>query len=102
MERVVQKQMSAYLDRLGLLYGHQYGFRRGHNTTQTVGQLNDWVLEAMHGGKLTGLLFVDISKAFDSINHEVILGKLELMVMSGRTLGQGLSLKLRTDGKVYI
>lgn len=97
----VPKQMSAYLDRVGFLYGHQNGFRRGHNTEQAVGQLNKWVLEAMDGGKLTGLLFVDISKAFDSIDHKWLLGKLELMGMSGRTLGW-LSLILRTDGKVYI
>ena len=60
---------------------HSHGFRSGHNTAQTVGQLNNWVLEAMDGGKLTGLLFVNISKAFDSINHKVLLG------MSGKTLG---------------
>ena len=69
MERVVHKQMSAYLDRLGFLYRHQYGFRRGRKTAQAVGQLNNWVLEAMDGGKLTGLLFVDILKAFDPINQ---------------------------------
>ena len=57
MERVVDEQMSAYLDRLGFLYGHQYGFKRGHNAAQAVGQLKNWVLEAMDGGKLTGLLF---------------------------------------------
>ena len=79
MERVVHKQMSAYLDRLGFLYRHQYGFfRRGRKKAQAVGQLHNWVLEAMDGGKLTGLLFVDISTAFDSINHRVLLGKLEL------------------------
>ena len=69
MERVVHKQMSAYLDRLGFLYRHQYGLRRGRKTAQAVGQLNNWVLEAMDGGKLTGLLFVDILKAFDPINQ---------------------------------
>ena len=66
--------MDAYLDQLGFLYRHQYGFRRGHNTEQAVVQLNNWVLEAMDGGKLTGLPFVDILKVFDSINQRVLLG----------------------------
>ena len=47
--------MGAYLDQLGFLHRHQYGFRRGHNTAQAVGQLNNCTLEAMDGGKLTGL-----------------------------------------------
>ena len=98
MERVVHKQMSAYLDRLGFLYRHQYGFRRGHNTTQAVGQLNNWVLEAMDGGKLTSLLFVGISKDFDSIN----LGKLELSQMSGRTLGWFKSYLADRQQSVYV
>ena len=43
----------------------------------------------MDGGKLDGLLLADMSKAFDSITHghRVLLGKLELLGMSGRTLG---------------
>ena len=41
----------------------------------------------MDGGKLNGLLLVDMSKTFDSITHRVLLGKLELLGMSGRTLG---------------
>ena len=99
MERVVHKQMSAYLDRLGFPHRHQYGFRRGHNTTQAVGQLNNWVLEPMHGGKLTSLLFVDISiKAFDYIN----LGKLGLSLMSGRTLGWFKSYLADRQQSVYV
>ena len=39
--------------------------------------MNNSVLEAMDRGKVTGMLFLDISEAFDSINHK-ILGKLEL------------------------
>ena len=50
-ERVIHTQMSAYLDHLGWLYKHQYGFRRGRSTAQAVGQLNNSVLDAMDGGK---------------------------------------------------
>ena len=77
IERVVHTQLSIHLDQLGYLYKYQYVFRRGHNTQQAIAQFNDWVLEAMDRGKVTGLLFVDISKAFDSLNHKVLLGKLE-------------------------
>ena len=86
MERAVYAQLSAHLDQLGFLYQHQYGFRRGHSTAQAIGQLNNWVLEAMDRKELTGLLFVDISKAFDSINHKILLGKLEHIGLSESSL----------------
>ena len=84
LESVVNTQTSAYLDRLGLLYKHQYGFRRGRSTVHAVGQLNNFVLDAMDGGKVTGMLFLDISKAFDSINDKILLGKLERIGLSAK------------------
>jgi len=86
LERVVHTQMSAYLDHLGFLHKHQYGFRRGRSTAQAVGLLNNFVLDAMDGQKVTGMLFLDISKAFDSINHKILLGKLEHIGLSARSL----------------
>ena len=64
LERVVHTQMSAYLDDLGFLHKHQLGFRRGRSMAQAVGILNNFVLDAMDGQKVTGMLFLDISKAF--------------------------------------
>ena len=77
VERVVHSQLNAHLHQLDFLYQHQYGFRRGHSTEQAITQLNNWVLQSIDKGKVTGLLFVDISKAFDSLNHKVLLRKLE-------------------------
>ena len=86
LERVVHTQTSAYLDHLGLLYKHQYGFRCSRSTVQAVGHLNNSVLDAMDRGKATGMLFLDISKAFDSIDHKILLGKLEHIGLSARSL----------------
>ena len=86
VETVVHSQLNAHLHYLDFLYQHQYGFRRGHSTEQAITQLNNWVLESMDEGKVTGLLFVDISKAFDCLNHEVLLRKLEHLGLSERSL----------------
>ena len=86
LERVMHTQMCPYLDHLSLLYKHQYGFRHGRSTAQAVGQLNNFVLDAMDGHKVTGMLFLDISKTFDSINHKILLGKLEHIGISSRSL----------------
>ena len=86
IERVVHTQRSILLDQLGYLYKYQYVFRRRHSTQQAIVQFNDWVLEAMDRGKVIGLLFVDISKTFDSLNHKALLGKLESLGLSSRSL----------------
>ena len=78
--------MTSHLDRLNYLYSHQYGFRHGCSTSHAIGQINNWILESMDKGKVTGLIFVDISKAFDSINHKILLAKLSNIALSSQSI----------------
>lgn len=60
----------------------QSGFRPGHSTFTTLLQMcNNWY-ENMDNGKLTGVVFIDIRKAFDSIDHSILLNKLAYYVVS--------------------
>ena len=90
MERVVHAQLSQHLNLNSFffffLYHHQYGFRCGYNTVQAVAQLNHWVLQYLDQGKVVGSLFVDISRAFDSLNHRILLGKLDSLGVSDQSL----------------
>ena len=86
VERVVHSQLNAHLHQPDFLYQHQYCFRRAHSTEQAITRLTNWVLESVDEGKVTGLLFVDISKAFDPLNHKVLLRKLEHLGLSERSL----------------
>ena len=84
VERVVYNQLSEYLESNNLLSDNQYGFRRKRSTRDAVTKATDHIREQMDKGKVTGALFMDLRKAFDSVNHSCLLHKLPYYGMLGR------------------
>ncbi len=77
LEKVVAKQLTAHLEKHSLLANFQSGFRRCHSTeTATLRIAND-ILASNDGGKVTALVLLDLSAAFDTIDHEILLVRLE-------------------------
>ena len=84
VERVVYNQLSEYLESNNLLSDNQYGFRRKRSTRDAVTKATDHIHEHMDKGKVTGALFMDLRKAFDSVNHSCLLHKLPYYGILGR------------------
>ena len=83
LERWVHSVVYSYLDKCDLIPGCQSGFRPLHSTETTLHDLTNTCYQAMEHGEMTGtVFFIDLSKAFDSFNHEIILDKLEKSNMS--------------------
>ena len=82
-ERVVHTQLQNYLDENDLLSDCQYGFRRGRSTTLAVMDHLQYVYENLDKGSTVVSLFLDFSKAFDCIDHELLLSKLIRYGVSG-------------------
>ena len=76
LERVVHYQLYEYLESNKLLSPYQFGFRKNHSTSSAVVHLTDTVRKSMDMGKLTGALFIDLRKAFDTVDHECLTSKL--------------------------
>ena len=76
LERLVQIQLFEYLENTNILDVNQGGFRKNYSTTSITCSLLDNVYLNMNNQKLTHAILVDFCKAFDSINHELILFKL--------------------------
>ena len=76
-ERVLFNQLYEYFDRNDLLTQHQYGFRKNHSTEFAAMELIDRVANLLELGKIPCNLYIDLSKAFDVLNHDILLSKLE-------------------------
>ena len=72
----------SYLDECNLIPCCQSGFRPQHSTETTLHDLTNTCYQAMERGEMTGTVFIDLIKAFDSVNHDIILDKLEKSNMS--------------------
>ena len=78
LERHVSSSLFVFLRDNNLLYELQSVFRSGHSTETALIRLTDPILKNMDDDEVTGLVFIDFRKAFDVIDHELLLKKLSI------------------------
>ena len=76
LEKAVHMQLYSYLRDNNLLSQKQFGFRLNSSTVTASAMFTDKTLSAMDKGQLTGAVFIDLTKAFDTVNHSILLSKL--------------------------
>ena len=75
-EKVVSTRLLEYLTRHAILHKIQFGFRSQCSTSMALLQLIDDVSEAIDQGRFTVGIFIDLAKAFDTVNHDILLAKI--------------------------
>jgi hypothetical protein len=83
-EKVIYKRLPDHLNNNAVLDEHQFGFRSEVSIENASHMLINEILEAMNSKQLVGGLFCDLHKAFDCINHDVLLEKLKFYGVSGK------------------
>ena len=79
--KIIEKHVASCLLNFlhdNMLYEYQSAFRSGHSTETALIRLTDHILKNMDNDEVTGLVFIDFRKAFDVINHELLLKKLSI------------------------
>ena len=79
-EKLVYDQMYAYFLNNDLLGDRQFGFRSLHSTALALSKVtNTWLLN-LDSGRMSSVVLLDIQKAFDTVDHQILLDKLGAMV----------------------
>lgn len=86
IEKIVEKRLSSYLNKFNLLTPRQFGFRPGLSTNLALIALTDYIKLEIDNGKFVGGIFIDFTKAFDTINHDILFSKLALYGINGPPL----------------
>ena len=77
LEKCVFEQVYSYFEENLLFYGSQYGYRKLHSTEHACVELVDRLMTDLDKGETPICFFLDLSKAFDTLNHNILLAKLK-------------------------
>ena len=100
IEKLMHKQLYAFLEVHDILFKNQFGFRKKCSTAHSLIEITEKIKESIDSGKFGCGIFIDLKKAFDTVNHQILLQKLEHYGIRGTILKWFES--YLTDRKQYV
>ena len=87
LERIMHNRLFKYLSENSILYEKQFGFQTSHSTQHAILILVNQLYQSFDENKFTLGIFIDLGKAFDTVDHKILTKKLELYGIKGCNLG---------------
>ena len=84
-EKLLYTRIYSYLDKKDLIYSKQFGFRSKHSTNHAIISITEYIRKLLDDGQYVCGIFVDLEKAFDTVNHNLLCEKLEYYGLRGNT-----------------
>ena len=85
-EKLTYNRLTKYIDKHKILKNCQFGFRKHHSTTHAITTIYEKVLNNIENNSHTVTIYLDLSKAFDCVNHKILLQKLQHYGIRGHAL----------------
>ena len=86
LEKIVYQRVYTFLQDTHQIYDNQFGFRANHCCEHAIGQVVSSIVKNTENKKYSCCVLLDLSKAFDTIEHTILLSKLELYGIRGNVL----------------
>ena len=85
IEKVIHDQTQSFLDKNDIIYRYQSGFRKRFSTDSCLSYLNNKPATGSEPVIYTGMILIDLQEAFDTVNHDILLKKMEFIGFSEET-----------------
>ena len=79
-------RLTNYLELHDIIYPNQFGFRAGYSTTHSLISITETIKKTLDNKKYGCGVFIDLKKAFDTVNHDILLMKLQNYGIQGEAL----------------
>jgi retron-type reverse transcriptase len=83
IEKVIKKRLVSFLNSHGIISNTQHGFWNGKSTSTATADSIERVYKSLDEREISIVIFLDLSKAFDFINHDILLRKMTKMGIGG-------------------
>ena len=86
LERIMYNRLYSYLNDNNLFFQKRFGFREGHSTNHALIELINSINDSFNQNKYTLGVFIDLSEAFNTVDHNILLKKLSLYGIKNNAL----------------
>ena len=85
IERLIHTRLTMFLNTNSILFEKQFGFGHCHSTAHALIEITEKIKQACDSGQYAYGVFLDVQKAFDTVNHDILLRKLDYYGIRGVT-----------------